>query len=166
MESLPVNGDQDVSYDDKDVYELHFSDGTSVSMISIDDTHFSMDFLLEEKTPNLIPSITNAWTLPCRKDDVFICAFMKAGTHWVWEMCNMLISGTTNFNPDSKESCMLEFRTPEQIDSISSSRVLNSHLLPRQLPTCLHNSRNKIIFIQRNPKDISVSGLPPSQEAP
>ncbi|XP_033752387.1 sulfotransferase 1C1-like isoform X1 [Pecten maximus] len=80
MESLPVNGDQDVSYDDKDVYELHFSDGTSVSMISIDDTHFSMDFLLEEKTPNLIPSITNAWTLPCRKDDVFICAFMKAAT--------------------------------------------------------------------------------------
>ncbi|XP_060076155.1 sulfotransferase 1B1-like [Ylistrum balloti] len=80
MENPPVNGDSKVVYDEKDVYELHFPDGTSKSMISIDNTHFSMDFLLENKTPSLIPSITNSTKLPCRDDDIFICAFMKAAT--------------------------------------------------------------------------------------
>lgn len=148
---------EEIIYDQKDVYSLHFPDGTSESMISIDETHFSMDFLLERKVPNLVPLIRNAWKLPCRKDDIFICAFMKAGTHWVWEICKMLLSGTTNYDPDSKEKFMLEFRTTEQLDSVASPRLLNTHLLPRQLPTSLQNNQNKVILIQRNPKDIAVS---------
>ncbi|XP_021338960.1 sulfotransferase family cytosolic 1B member 1-like isoform X2 [Mizuhopecten yessoensis] len=146
-----------VTYDEKDVYELRFPDGTSKSMISIDDTHFSMDFLLERKTPNLIPALTNAHKFRCRDDDIFICAFMKAGTHWVSEICKMLLSETTKYDPNGKERYMLEFQTPDHLDTISSPRVLNSHLLPRQLPTCIQQKKTKVIFIHRNPKDIAVS---------
>lgn len=82
---------------------------------------------------------------------------MSPGTHWVWELCSMLVNRTTEYDANPKESCMLEFHLPEQMESFRSPRILNSHLLPRQMPTKILTQRNKVIFLQRNPKDVAVS---------
>ncbi|OWF41770.1 sulfotransferase family cytosolic 1B member 1-like [Mizuhopecten yessoensis] len=95
--------------------------------------------------------------MSCRDDDVFVCAFPKAGTHWIWEIATMLLHGRSEYTPVSKVTSMLEFNTPSELDRLTSPRVLNSHLPYKLLPSEAVRKGAKIIFVQRNPKDIAVS---------
>lgn len=56
-----------------------------------------------------------------------------------------------------KETSMVEGVTMEMFDNVASPRVLNTHLPLRLLPKNLLKQNAKIIFVQRNPKDICVS---------
>ena len=56
-----------------------------------------------------------------------------------------------------KETAMIECITQEQFDNIPSPRVLNTHLLFPMLPKDILRQKCKIVFVQRNPKDICVS---------
>ncbi|XP_033752130.1 sulfotransferase family cytosolic 1B member 1-like [Pecten maximus] len=92
-----------------------------------------------------------------RDDDVFMCAFPKAGTHWIWEITTMLLDGRPEYSPVSKVTSMLEFSTTDELDRLTSPRLFNTHLPYKLLPSDAVRKGAKIIFLQRNPKDIAVS---------
>ncbi|KAK6181396.1 hypothetical protein SNE40_009253 [Patella caerulea] len=92
-----------------------------------------------------------------RDDDVIICAYPKAGTHWIWEVIQMLRGQTTEYHKHIKEQHMLEATNIDSFDAEPSPRVLNSHLWPKQLPKQIFEKKTKIIYLTRNPKDTAVS---------
>ncbi|XP_071116081.1 sulfotransferase 1B1-like [Haliotis cracherodii] len=94
--------------------------------------------------------------LPIREDDVFVCAYPKCGTHWVWEMVRLLLSGDTE-TVINKEKLMLEFTENDVLEKFPSPRILNTHCLVEQLPRGVFEKKCKIIYILRNPKDMAVS---------
>ncbi|KAK7475029.1 hypothetical protein BaRGS_00033710 [Batillaria attramentaria] len=95
--------------------------------------------------------------LHVRDDDVILCTYPKAGTHWVWEVLTMLRRRSSTYCPDMKRTAMLENVDLDLVRSQPSPRVLNTHLLPRALPAGTWNSRARLVVFHRNPKDTVVS---------
>ncbi|KAK6192243.1 hypothetical protein SNE40_003746 [Patella caerulea] len=112
--------------------------------------------ILPIKTP-LEQHLNNIANLEIRPDDILISAYPKSGTHWVWEMVRMLISGSPEHIKDSKVGRMLEFKETKTIDDLPSPRLLNTHLNVRHLPKQIFTKGTKIVHVYRNPKDIAVS---------
>ncbi|XP_046353755.1 sulfotransferase 1B1-like [Haliotis rufescens] len=92
-----------------------------------------------------------------KDDDIIICAYPKCGTHWLWEVIEMLISGTIKYQKDVKETRMMEFIFKEGIEAVPPPRVFNTHLPLRMLPKQVVEKKVKCIQIMRNPKDACVS---------
>ncbi|KAH9489341.1 hypothetical protein Btru_051677 [Bulinus truncatus] len=95
---------------------------------------------------------------PIRDDDVIIAAFPKCGTHWLWEVTQMLLRQTTEYEKRTKEQVMLE--TPGGLDRAEqelSPRILNSHNVMAHLPQEIISKKTKIIHVIRNPKDVITS---------
>ncbi|XP_050397661.1 sulfotransferase 1C2 isoform X2 [Patella vulgata] len=80
-----------------------------------------------------------------------------AGTHWLFEICRMLLAGRLDVEVISKLNLMIELVAQDVLDQIESPRVLNSHVAFSDLPTDLAVKKPKIIYIRRNPKDVAVS---------
>lgn len=102
-------------------------------------------------------SIPAVKQLKGRDDDVILVSHVKSGTHWMWEVLSMLHQGKAETIPYIKQFNMLEALKPENVDSISSPRILNSHLRFDQLPVDMIRRKAKIVLIHRNPKDVAVS---------
>ena len=83
--------------------------------------------------------------------------YPTAGTHWIWEMTQMLVAGKAEHDARSKEHAMIEFNETGHLDSFPSPRVLNSHLFLRQLSNEIVEKRSRVIHVLRNPKDVVVS---------
>ncbi|XP_046542789.1 sulfotransferase 1C2-like [Haliotis rubra] len=92
-----------------------------------------------------------------RDDDMMIAAYPKCGTHWLWEIVNMLRAGNSEYNKKTKGFAMLGMPMFDRADELPSPRVLNSHLNFRHLPEKMAEKRIRTILILRNPKDVSVS---------
>ncbi|XP_071093522.1 sulfotransferase 1A1-like [Haliotis cracherodii] len=92
-----------------------------------------------------------------RPDDIIICAFPKSGTHWVWEIVRLLVAGQLDRDEVSKGSNMMEFASEEEYKDLPSPRILNTHLLFSQLPEQVKVKKPKILYLTRNPKDMTVS---------
>ncbi|XP_063417921.1 sulfotransferase 1E1-like isoform X2 [Mytilus trossulus] len=103
-----------------------------------------------------IPSIRN---MEMDHDDVIICAFTKSGTHWLWEITSMLRNEKADYHGKEKTSAMLEFIPAEVLRSLPKPRIYNTHFTPQCLPKQVFDKRCKILFLQRNPKDVLVSLL-------
>ncbi|ESP02862.1 hypothetical protein LOTGIDRAFT_110936 [Lottia gigantea] len=99
----------------------------------------------------------NIRDLTIRDDDIVICGYSKAGTHWLWEVLNMLRNKTTEYKKDVKEKQMIEFLQKGDLDKEPSPRVLNTHLYPSLLPKQLLEKKTKLVYLIRNPKDTAVS---------
>ena len=82
---------------------------------------------------------------------------MFVGTHWVWELCNMLLQGSAEYHESTKEVQMLELTGSRGSEDLPSPRVFNTHLLFRQLPRSMISRKCKMIYVTRNPKDMAVS---------
>ncbi|XP_046550854.1 sulfotransferase 1C2-like [Haliotis rubra] len=106
--------------------------------------------------PSSVEVVKGIPDLTIRPDDVFVCAYPKCGTHWVWEMARLLLSGETEAVIE-KDELMLEFIGNDAIQKFPSPRILNTHCLVEQLPRGVFENKNKIIYILRNPKDMAVS---------
>ncbi|XP_071135407.1 sulfotransferase 1E1-like [Mytilus edulis] len=104
-----------------------------------------------------IPSIRN---MEMDDDDVIICAFAKSGTHWLWEMASMLGIGKADYHGKEKTSAMFEFIPAEALRVSPKPRIYNTHFAPQCLPKQAFDKKCKILFLQRNPKDVLVSLLP------
>ncbi|XP_064599159.1 sulfotransferase 1A2-like [Liolophura sinensis] len=102
-------------------------------------------------------SLANLPDIPCRDDDVTIVTYPKAGTHWTWEIANMLLSNGTEVSKREKEESMIEVQPTEKINNLPSVRILNTHVTPDIFPKELVTKKAKIIYVTRNPKDIFVS---------
>ncbi|KAK3588700.1 hypothetical protein CHS0354_028911, partial [Potamilus streckersoni] len=101
--------------------------------------------------------LSNIPKMKCYNDDVIICAFPKCGTHWVWEICNKIIYGSVETVAKSKMKAMLDVCLTEDIASIPSPRLINSHLPPSLLPVEIFQKKCKILFPVRDPRDVTVS---------
>lgn len=96
--------------------------------------------------------------MECRETDVFLCSFPKAGTHWTHEILSMLISNSTQYNTFGTVENMLEaIADANAVNSRSSPRFFVTHLPYKYLPTQVRNGKGKIVYVQRNPKDLHVS---------
>lgn len=96
--------------------------------------------------------------MECRESDVFLCSFPKAGTHWTHEIIAMLISRSSKYNTFSTFENMVEaIPSNEMLDSKHSPRFLMTHLPYKYLPSQLKHGTGKIVYVQRNPKDLHVS---------
>ena len=79
------------------------------------------------------------------------------GTHCMWEMVSMLLNNNTQTIPRNKETHMLEYATMDELDRLPSRRVFNTHFRFHQLPEDLKTKRCQIIYLLRDPRDVSVS---------
>lgn len=92
-----------------------------------------------------------------RSDDILVCAYMKSGTHWLWEIVSMVINKTSEYDKNVKEIAMMEFRTPEELHALPSPRLLNLHMCFKSIPQQAIQKKIPILHIMRNPKDVCVS---------
>ncbi|XP_076452532.1 sulfotransferase 1C2-like [Babylonia areolata] len=105
-----------------------------------------------------LPSqLSNIRDMHVRKDDVILCTYPKAGTHWMWEVLTMLVNRTSTYSHYMKRTAMLETVDLHLLQKEPSPRVLNTHLLPHALPEMTWSSGCHVVVCHRNPKDISVS---------
>ncbi|XP_046574274.1 sulfotransferase 1B1-like isoform X2 [Haliotis rubra] len=105
----------------------------------------------------VLDTIKNVKLIPIRDDDILLCTYPKSGTHWTWEIINMIVAGKAEYTKHWQNSAWLEYRTEEELETLASPRVLHTHLLPRQLPESVWKLECKIVLVQRNPKDCAVS---------
>ena len=80
------------------------------------------------------------------------------GTHWTWEIVNMLLTQNDEYTDKTKETAFLEFVDDlNKVEHISSPRILNTHVPYGWLPNQHIEKMRKIIHVVRNPKDVFVS---------
>ncbi|XP_071085359.1 sulfotransferase 1 family member D1-like [Haliotis cracherodii] len=94
-----------------------------------------------------------------RNDDILLCTYPKSGTHWTWEILNMIVAGKAEYTKHWQNSAWLEYRTEEELEELTSPRIFHTHLLPRQLPESVWKLGCKIVYVWRNPKDCVVSSF-------
>eukprot|EP00903_Cladosiphon_okamuranus_P008699 g8335.t1 len=118
-------------------------------------------------------------TFESRDDDVFVCTFFKSGTTWVQQIITMLLNkgeqGDKNYAQVVPYMESLLFRhidpadggvhphdqeaqgwTLEKIKSSPDRRFMKSHANLKLLPVGKAKGL-KVIYVARNPKDVSVS---------
>ncbi|XP_046574259.1 sulfotransferase 1C2-like [Haliotis rubra] len=94
---------------------------------------------------------------PIREDDIFLCTYPKSGSHWTWEILNMIVAGKAEYTKHWKNSTLLEHRSEEVLEELTSPRIIQTHLVPRQMPEMVWERRCKVVYVHRNPKDCAVS---------
>ncbi|XP_069131884.1 sulfotransferase 1B1-like isoform X2 [Argopecten irradians] len=146
-----------VSLPEVDIERIPIPSGGSRDFVCRKGVYVAADAISSGLVPDWRDNVTAIEALGYRKDDVFICAYPKAGTHWLWEITTMLLNGRTEYSPVSKVTSMIEFSSPDDLTSLKSPRVFNTHLPYHLLPTEARRNGGRIIFIQRNPKDVAVS---------
>lgn len=96
-------------------------------------------------------------SMPIRDDDVLLLAYPKSGTHWLWEITNMVVNENTTYMKENKGAFFLEANGQGTLADHKSPRVLNSHLPLRLLPKEILTKKIKTLFVARNPKDVIAS---------
>ncbi|CAC5414464.1 SULT1 [Mytilus coruscus] len=104
---------------------------------------------------NVIEDIMN---VKSRDSDIIICTYAKSGTHWTYEIVNMLLRNTTELDKNSKIQAMLEAVDDLSVlDSVPSPRIMDTHCLFKYIPKQHRENKGKIVHMIRNPKDVCVS---------
>ncbi|XP_046574275.1 sulfotransferase 1C2-like isoform X3 [Haliotis rubra] len=107
----------------------------------------------------VLDTIKNVKLIPIRDDDILLCTYPKSGTHWTWEILNMIVVGKAEYAKHWQNSAWLEYRTHEELEALASPRILHTHLRPSQLPDDVWHKRCKVVYVRRNPKDCVVSSF-------
>ncbi|KAJ8317188.1 LOW QUALITY PROTEIN: hypothetical protein KUTeg_005092, partial [Tegillarca granosa] len=143
--------------EDEEIMEIQTSSGFKIQMLHFDGNNYALDMMKMGFAPD--PRVNNQKIkdMDIRDDDVIICAFPKCGTQWSWEVVSMLMKKAAEYEKRIKTVGMLEFHEPQEFDQLESPRVLNTHLPFRNLPKKIIEKKCKIVYIQRNPKDVAVS---------
>ncbi|KAJ8308325.1 hypothetical protein KUTeg_013199 [Tegillarca granosa] len=69
----------------------------------------------------------------------------------------MLVRESADYQRDRKTPTLLEFQSQDYFDKMASPRILSTHLRFHHIPDDMKKRKCKIIYIQRNPKDVAVS---------
>ncbi|XP_065926107.1 sulfotransferase 1C4-like [Magallana gigas] len=87
---------------------------------------------------------------------VILATFPRSGTHWVYEITHMLLTGNANYNTVSREATFLE-GLPDLGPLQFYNHIVSTHLQFKWLPKQHVERGGKIIYVIRNPKDVAVS---------
>ncbi|XP_040206228.1 amine sulfotransferase-like [Rana temporaria] len=118
-------------------------------------------FLKEMMSPEFIDSLQD---FKIRDDDVFLITYPKSGTIWSQQILSLICSeghrnGTEKIETTERVP-WLEFRAlnPDvDYNSCPSPRLFGSHLSETFIPRGLKNTKAKVIYLMRNPKDVMNS---------
>ncbi|VDI45767.1 Hypothetical predicted protein [Mytilus galloprovincialis] len=109
----------------------------------------------KKEAKNVIEDIMN---VKSRDSDIIICTYAKSGTHWTYEIVNMLLRNTTELDNKSKMQSMLEaVEDLSVLEGVPSPRIMDTHCLFKYLPKQHKQKKVKIVHMIRNPKDVCVS---------
>ncbi|NXX99554.1 ST2B1 Sulfotransferase, partial [Centropus bengalensis] len=107
-------------------------------------------------------SLAFATAFPFRPTDVVIATYPKSGTTWMQEILTLLFSRgdvqPAKTIPNWERAPWLEqiyFRAALQ--DTAARRLITTHLPARVLAPALQQSKAKVIYVARNPKDVAVS---------
>ncbi|XP_041373103.1 sulfotransferase 1A1-like [Gigantopelta aegis] len=96
--------------------------------------------------------------LDTRPDDIFLCSFLKSGTHWLYEILNMLVQGQAKYTRHWKNSNEIEVAPLDVFTKMMSPRIFQTHLRFEFLPQQLR-MKGRIVYVERDPKSVCVSLL-------
>ncbi|XP_067655375.1 sulfotransferase 1 family member D1-like [Haliotis asinina] len=102
-------------------------------------------------------TLRNIPNVSLRDDDILLYGYPRSGHHWVFEIINMLVSGSAENVPFTLESGVLEVASDTALQSLPSPRILTSHAQSHLLPADLKRRTVKTVYIIRDPKDVAVS---------
>ncbi|XP_078334582.1 sulfotransferase 1C2-like isoform X2 [Crassostrea virginica] len=142
---------------EEDIVRVSDGHGNVMEFLGYGDQYLSARAVKLGKFPNPVTNFPRLQQMTVSEEDVFLCAYPKAGTHWTWEIMSMLLQQTAQYHPEEKETHMLEFHTPERLEALEAPRVFNTHMRPNNMPEQFSQKRCKTVFVQRNPKDVAVS---------
>lgn len=95
-----------------------------------------------------------------RHDDVIVVGYPKSGNNWTHHMVSMLLEGSTRLPTlfvDGNFPFLEGLRDECQPPSSDKPRAFITHLPFRFLPRDVVNKKVKVVYQNRNPKDIFVS---------
>ncbi|XP_075045789.1 sulfotransferase 2B1-like [Mixophyes fleayi] len=110
-----------------------------------------------------VESLTYAWKeFQTRDDDVFNVTFPKSGTTWLQEILTIIYS---NGDPTPAKTMYSWDRVPwleqhlgrQKLENRPSPRLITTHLPIQLFPQTFYNTKAKVIYTVRNPKDVCVS---------
>ncbi|CAL1534328.1 unnamed protein product [Lymnaea stagnalis] len=99
----------------------------------------------------------NIMDMKIRPDDVMICSYPKTGLHWHNEIITMLLQKTAQFTDKQMGEYLLDRMPVPLIATLPSPRLLVTHVPFRSIPRQALEKKIKIIYLDRNPKDVLVS---------
>ncbi|KAL3882635.1 hypothetical protein ACJMK2_028959 [Sinanodonta woodiana] len=112
---------------------------------------------------HVVTILDNIENFKVREDDIWVVSYPRSGTTWTQEIVYLIKSGL-NFEAANSQIIddrfpFLEFMYPgiQNVESMSSPRLIKTHLPLGLLPKEIHEKKPKIIYVCRNPKDIVVS---------
>ncbi|XP_013381327.1 bile salt sulfotransferase-like [Lingula anatina] len=131
--------------------KLMDSEGNGLAVVEVKGVHLPLFPLVES-------NINNYDKFHARGDDVWIVNWPKSGTHWVYEVVRLLMTGREELTDSIKEGTMFpEACAVESLEKLPSPRILDTHV-PLKLFPEEALKKSKIIYTLRNPKDAFVSG--------
>ena len=102
----------------------------------------------------------SAMNFKAKKDDVFVCSYVKSGTTWLQHIVWLITHyGEGYFQGKSQRRCipMLEFdgdKTLDGLDTKGYQRIIKTHFEHKWVP---YHSDALYLYIAREPKDVLVS---------
>ncbi|KAM9632833.1 LOW QUALITY PROTEIN: sulfotransferase 2A1-like [Trichechus inunguis] len=99
-----------------------------------------------------------------RDEDVITLSYSKSGTNWVIEIVSTI---HTNGDPSWVQSVAKWFHSQwietsagyECVKNMKEPRFYTSHLPSQLFPMSFFNSKAKVIYLDRNPRDVLTSGF-------